>query len=109
MAKSKRAKVDPAEIAKPNANLFAKTEDAPAAPKPKADQRVDLNARATWQIGSDLKEYIKAESVRLGVPQSQLARYLLLVAADDFKNGRIHDPKVKPSESPAYRNVIDFD
>jgi hypothetical protein len=67
-----------------------------------------LAGRATYDIGPELKEIIRDEAVRLGVPASQLARYLLLYAWDDYVNGRTPSPTLLPSDSPAYRNVIDF-
>lgn len=101
MAK-KRAKVDP--------DLFSSTERGPVQqPTPKADQRVDLKGRVTWQVGGQLKELIRQEAVRLGVPQSQLARYLLTIAWNDYVDGRVAPPPLFPSDSPAYRNVIDFE
>lgn len=77
--------------------------------KPKEEPRVDLRGRATYQIGIELKESIKEESVRLGVPASQFAKYLLLFAWDDYLNGRIPPPTLLESDSPAYMNNIDFD
>jgi len=78
-------------------------------PRPKRQTPVErLRARVTYDIGADLKEAIRSESVRLGVPASQLARYLLLFAWDDYTNGRIDPPALFPSDSPAYQNIIDF-
>lgn len=103
MAK-KRAKVD-LDLSK--ASLFDKTEETPAKAK-NVTPKHRLRGRATYDIGQELKEAIQEESVRLGVPASQLAKYLLLFAWDDYKSGRIPSPSVSPSKSPAYRNVIKF-
>ena len=103
MAK-KRAKVDLDFSDK--ADLFTPTEETPT-PK-KITSKIDLKARATYTIGQELKEAIRSESIRLGVPASQVAKYLLLFAWDDYSSGRIHPPTLLPSKSPAYRNVIDF-
>ena len=106
MAK-KRAKVN-TELFSGSDDLFWRTEDrAVAAPK-KATTRQRLEGRATYDIGAELKEAIREESVRLGVPASQLARYLLLLAWNDYMNGDIAPPTLLPSQSPAYRNVVQF-
>ncbi len=106
MAK-KRAKVD-VDLFGGSGDLFGRTESgvAPAAKKTTPAER--LQGRATYDIGAELKEVIREESVRLGVPASQLARYLLLVAWNDYVAGDIAPPTLLPSNSPAYRNVIDF-
>ena len=94
--------------------LTAKVDDskAPPAPpqkdKPKSDQRVDLKGRVTYQLGPEIKEAIRDESVRLGVPASHLAKYLLWYAWDMYQTGDIPPPTLLPSNSPAYQNLIDF-
>ena len=75
---------------------------------PKSPSEARLKGRATYDIGPELKEAIRQESVRLGVPMSMLARYLLLFAWDDYVNDRIPSPPLLDSDSPAYRHVIDF-
>ncbi len=74
----------------------------------KSTPKSRLAGRATYDIGFDLKEAIRRESIHLGIPASQLARYLLLYAWDDYANNDIPSPTLLPSDSPAYRNVIDF-
>ena len=98
-------------LAKPAASVPATPEPATPEPppaRPKKTTKERLAGRATYDIGPELKEVIRAESVRLGVPASQLARYLLLIAWDDYANGRIHPPTLLPSDSPAYQYIIDF-
>lgn len=110
MAK-KRAKVD-SDLFSSSDDLFGRTE-----PKPQPEQKKSLRnitpperlkARATYDIGPELKEVIKQESVRLGIPASMLAKYLLLYAWDFYQHGEIPPPTLLPSNSPAYRNIIDF-
>ncbi len=67
-----------------------------------------LVGRATYDIGADLKEAIRRESVDLGVPASQLAKYLLLYAWDFYAKGEIPPPTLRRSDSPKFRNTIDF-
>lgn len=68
-----------------------------------------LIGRATYDIGKDLKEAIWDESVNLGVPASQLAKYLLLYAWDFYTQGEIPAPPLLPSDSPKFRANIDFE
>jgi hypothetical protein len=67
-----------------------------------------LVGRATYDIGKELKEAIHQESVDLGVPASQLAKYLLLYAWDFYVNEEIPQPAMSRSDSPKFRNRIDF-
>ncbi len=67
-----------------------------------------LVGRATYDIGQDLKEIIQQESIDLGVPASQLAKYLLLYAWDFYERGEIPAPPRSRSDSPKFRNTIDF-
>ncbi|HIP71505.1 MAG TPA: hypothetical protein EYH05_08935 [Anaerolineae bacterium] len=67
-----------------------------------------LIGRATYDIGVDLKEAIRRESIDLGIPASQLAKYLLLYAWDFYVNGDIPAPALLRSDSPKFRNTIDF-
>jgi hypothetical protein len=67
-----------------------------------------LKGRATYDIGPELKEAIRQESIDLGVPASQLAKYLLLYAWDFYVNQEIPEPPLRRSESPRFRNVIDL-
>ncbi len=71
--------------------------------------RSRLVGRATYDIGQDLKEAIHRESVDLGVPASQLAKYLLLYAWDFYVNEDIPEPPTIRSDSPKFRNTIDFE
>ena len=68
-----------------------------------------LVGRATYDIGQELKEAIYSESVDLGVPASQLAKYLLLYAWDSYINEGIPAPTLVRSGSPKFRNTIDFE
>ena len=65
--------------------------------------------RVTYEIGAELKSVIHDEAVRLGVPDSQLAKYLLLFAWDFYLNETIPEPQLIESTSPKYRNGINFD
>lgn len=67
-----------------------------------------LVGRATYDIGKELKEAIHQESIDLGVPASQLAKYLLLYAWDYYVNEDIPQPPMSRSDSPKFRNRIDF-
>lgn len=68
-----------------------------------------LVGRATYDIGSELKQVIERESIELGVPASQLAKYLLLYAWDFYVRGEIPAPSLERSTSPKFRNNIEFD
>lgn len=68
-----------------------------------------LVGRATYDIGSELKQVIERESIELGVPASQLAKYLLLYAWDFYVRGDIPAPSLERSTSPKFRNTIEFD
>jgi hypothetical protein len=67
-----------------------------------------LEGRATYDIGKEMKDIILQESIDLGVPASQLAKYLLLYAWDFYVNGDIPTPTLNRSDSPKFRNTIDF-
>jgi hypothetical protein len=67
-----------------------------------------LEGRATYDIGPELKKAIYRESVELGVPASQLAKYLLLYAWDYYVNAEIPQPALEKSDSPKFRNRIEF-
>jgi len=68
-----------------------------------------LVGRATYDIGQELKEALHRESIDLGVPASQLAKYLLLYAWDFYLNEEIPAPTLLRSDSPKFRNTIDFE
>ena len=68
-----------------------------------------LVGRATYDIGKDLKEALHDESVDLGVPASQFAKYLLLYAWDFYLKGDIPAPATRRSDSPRFAKTIDFD
>ena len=89
MAK-KRAKVD-TDLFSGSDDLFGRTEEAAKSEKPKNLRNTTpperLKARATYDIGPELKEVIKQESIHLGVPASMLAKYLLLYAWDFYQHG----------------------
>ncbi len=67
-----------------------------------------LIKRVTYEIGPELKKTIYEESLELGVPASQLAKYLLLYAWDFYAKGTIPPPELSKSNSPKYRNNIYF-
>ncbi len=89
------------------ADLFTPTEE-PTKPK-KITSKERLQARVTYDIGAELKAIMKQDSIDLGVSASQLARYFLMYAIEDYRNGVLAPPPLKPSHSPAYRHNIDFD
>ena len=68
-----------------------------------------LVGRATYDIGQELKEALHRESVELGVPASQLAKYLLLYAWDFYLKEEIPAPSLSRSDSPKFRNTVDFE
>ena len=68
-----------------------------------------LVGRATYDIGQELKEALLRESIELGVPASQLAKYLLLYAWDFYLKEDIPAPSLVRSDSPKFRNTIDFE
>ena len=70
--------------------------------------RSRLVGRATYDIGQELKEALRHESIELGVPASQLAKYLLLYAWDFYLKEEIPPPPLLRSDSPKFRNTIDF-
>lgn len=83
----------------------------PARPKRRNKNRTPrsrLVGRATYDIGQELKETIQQESLDLGVPASQLAKYLLLYAWDFYERGEIPAPPRSRSDSPKFRNTINF-
>ena len=67
-----------------------------------------LSGRATYDIGAELKEAIRQESINLGVPASQLAKYILLYGWNDYVEGVIPPPTLVRSGSPAFQHNIDF-
>lgn len=83
--------------------------DAPLQPRSKnRTPKSRLVGRATYDIGQELKDVLQQESVDLGVPASQLAKYLLLYAWDFYLRGEIPPPTLLRSDSPKFRNTIDF-
>lgn len=68
-----------------------------------------LAGRVTYDIGSELRQVIERESIDLGVPASQLAKYLLLYAWDYYTKGEIPPPSLERSNSPKFRNTIEFE
>lgn len=71
--------------------------------------RSRLVGRATYDLGQELKEALHRESVELGVPASQLAKYLLLYAWDFYIKETIPPPTLLRSDSPKFRHTIDFE
>jgi hypothetical protein len=65
--------------------------------------------RITFYLPDEIREYVKVYSVKWGVPMSQVAQYLLEYAIEHHEAGSIPPPALVPSNSPAYRNAIDFD
>jgi hypothetical protein len=90
------------------ASLRANTTTAPRRSKRKTPKS-RLIKRATYEIGADLKKVIHEEAVRLGVPDSQLAKYLLLYAWDLYVDEKIPLPELAESSSPKYRHNIYFE
>ncbi len=82
-----------------------------ALPRPSKNRtpKSRLVGRATYDIGSELKQVIERESIDLGVPASQLAKYLLLYAWDFYVKGEIPAPSLERSTSPKFRNNIEFE
>ena len=74
----------------------------------KTSSKERLEGRATYDIGKALKEAILDESIQLGVPASQLARYLLLEAWGMYERDEIPEPELIASDSPKFRNLINF-
>ncbi|MCL4266095.1 MAG: hypothetical protein KJ069_22995 [Anaerolineae bacterium] len=68
-----------------------------------------LAGRASYDVGYELKQVIEQESINLGVPASQLAKYLLLYAWDFYAKGEIPHPTLQRSTSPKFRNNIEFE
>ncbi len=107
MAK-KRAKINIAKSQRQNV-LFTPTEQPRQVKSDRnSTSKARQEARATYEIGPELKGILKEESVRLGVPASQLAKYLLLYAWDMYCDDEIPAPTLLPSHSPAFRNNIEF-
>ena len=76
--------------------------------KKRVTSKKRLMNRVTYEIGAELKGVIHEEAVRLEVPDSQLAKYLLLFAWDYYLKETIPEPVLIESTSPRYRNGIDF-
>ena len=65
---------------------------------------------AHYDLSPGMKDRIAQESVRLGIPASQLASFLLADALARFDAGEIDPtPHLSPSTSPKFRNNLDFD
>lgn len=77
--------------------------------KKRSTSKERLARRVTYEIGKDLKEAIHQEALRVGVPDSQLAKYLLLYAWNFYLDGEIPDPMLVESNSAKYRHNIEFD
>lgn len=88
--------------ARPNQNV-------PARKRKRSTPKSRLIRRATYEIGPELKEVIHDEAVRLGVSDSQFARYLLLFAWDFYLDKSIPEPVLSESSSPRYRHNIEFE
>ena len=115
----------PAPVEKPVEEVVQSVAPAPAPPPSRAlptksgttrlraaknkTPKSRLVGRATYDIGQELKEALHRESVELGVPASQLAKYLLLYAWDFYLNEDIPAPTLLRSDSPKFRNTIDFE
>ncbi|GJM40421.1 MAG: hypothetical protein DHS20C20_07030 [Ardenticatenaceae bacterium] len=85
-------------------------QDAPTRGKKKrSTSKERLARRVTYEIGKELKEAIHQEATRIGVPDSQLAKYLLLYAWNYYLDGEIPDPMLVESKSAKYRNNIEFE
>lgn len=97
-------KTTPASIAPPRTSQLKSTSARNTNKTPKSR----LVGRVTYDIGQDLKNAIHQESIDLGVPASQLAKYLLLYAWDFYVKEEIPSPELQRSDSPKFRNTIDF-
>ena len=98
----------PEEVSLPLPKSAAREAERPRRPSKNRTPQSRLVGRATYDIGKDLKEVILAESIELGVPASQLAKYLLLYAWDFYANGDIPAPTLNRSDSPKFRHTIEF-
>ncbi len=61
-----------------------------------------------YYIGDEVKEEVRKISVQWGVSASQVAKYLLVFGIKAFKAETLPPPTLSPSDSPAYRNNIQF-
>jgi hypothetical protein len=86
----------------------AREAERPRRPSKNRTPKSRLVGRATYDIGQELKEVILEESIDLGIPASQLAKYLLLYAWEFYVKGEIPTPPLQRSDSPKFRNTIDF-
>ncbi len=65
---------------------------------------------AHYDLPPGMKDKIAQESIRLGIPASQLAAFLLADALARLDAGEIDPtPYLAPSTSPKFRNNLDFD
>ena len=98
----------PEEVSLPLPKSAAREAARPRRPGKNRTPRSRLVGRATYDIGQELKEVILEESIDLGIPASQLAKYLLLYAWEFYVKGEIPPPPLQRSDSPKFRNTIDF-
>ena len=98
----------PEEVSLPLPKSAAREAAHPRRPGKNRTPRSRLLGRATYDIGQELKEVILEESIDLGIPASQLAKYLLLYAWEFYVKGDIPPPSLQRSDSPKFRNTIDF-
>ena len=96
---------EPAETTAPQR---ANTTTAPRRRK-RQTPKSRLIKRATYEIGPELKNVIHEEAMRLGVSDSQLAKYLLWYAWDLYVDEKIPLPELTDSSSPKYRHNIYFE
>lgn len=107
MAK-KRAKISPT-------NLFDKTEqqdDSTTSKQARSakPQTEGGNVRAVYDFSSHVKNAVADRATRLGIPASQLAAFLLNDALQRLDTGAIDPtPFLVESESPRFRNNLEFD
>ena len=85
------------------------SQDQAGKKKKRSTPKSRLIRRVTYEIGKELKEAIHEEAVQLGVPDSQLAKYLLLYAWNFYLDGEIPAPVLRDSTSAKYRHNIEFE
>lgn len=98
------------EIAPAARDLFAATEPDRKKEQERQRQRNRQAKRAVYDLTEGLKTAVTRRSVRLGIPASQLAQFLLSDSLRRFDAGEIDpSPYLTPSESPRFRNNLEID
>lgn len=79
--------------------------------KEQARGRERAKHQARYDLPPGMKDKITEESIRLGIPASQFAAFLLADALARYEAQKIDPtPYLQPSTSPKYRNnlIVDF-